>query len=115
MLPAVSEGAGRFRVGGVSLAIGRDDIAAGTRVKLYLRPEEIGVHVNGHAGQGAFAAKIAKVEFLGAFCMVGLALDAADTPPLLANVPRQKVDADCLAPGSAVMISLPAAAMRVLG
>ncbi len=55
-MPAVAEGAGRFRVGSVSLAVGRDDIAAGTRVKLYLRPEEIGVHVNGHAAQGAFAA-----------------------------------------------------------
>jgi hypothetical protein len=46
--------------------------------------------------------------------MIGIALDAADTPPLVASVPRQQVDADCLAPGAAVMISLPAAAMRVL-
>jgi iron(III) transport system ATP-binding protein len=114
VLPAVSEGAGRFRVGGVSIAVGRDDIAAGTRVKLYLRPEEVGVHVNGRTAPGTLAAKIAKVEFLGAFCMVGVALDAADTPPLVANVPRQQVDADHLAPGTPVTISLPAAAMRVL-
>ena len=114
VMPAVAEGAGRFRIGSVSLAVGRDDIAAGTRVKLYLRPEEIGVHANGHAAQGAFAGRIAKVEFLGAFCMVGLALDAADTPPLVANVPRQQVDADGLAPGSPVTISLPVSAMRVL-
>ena len=114
VLPAVAEGAGRFRCGSVSLAVGRDDIAAGTRVKLYLRPEEVGVHVNGHSAQGAFAAKVAKVEFLGAFCMIGIALDATDTPLLVASVPRQQVDADCLAPGAAVMISLPAAAMRVL-
>ncbi len=115
VLPAVAEGSGRFRVGSVSLALDhRQDIAAGTEVKLYLRPEEIGVHVNGHAAAGALAAKVAKVEFLGAFCMVGIALDAAGTPSLVANVPRQQVDAGRLEPGTAVRVSLPAGAMRVL-
>ena len=114
VLPAVAEGAGRFRVGSVSLTVDRHDIAAGTPVKLYLRPEEIGVHVNGHAAHDALAAKVAKVEFLGAFCMVGIALDAAGVPVLVANVPRQQVDAGRLAPGSAVRVSLPPAAMRVL-
>jgi hypothetical protein len=46
--------------------------------------------------------------------MVGIALDAAGVPALVANVPRQQVDADRLAPGSAVRVSLPPAAMRVL-
>ena len=91
-----------------------DDAGRVTGITAFLRPEEIGVHANGHAAQGAFAGRIAKVEFLGAFCMVGLALDAADTPPLVANVPRQQVDADRLAPGSPVTISLPVSAMRVL-
>ena len=114
VLPAIAESPGRFRVGSVTLSAERHDIAAGTAVKLYLRPEEIGVHVNGHAAQGALAAKVAKVEFLGAFCMVGIALDAAGTPALVANVPRQQVDADRLAPGAAVHVSLPPSAMRVL-
>ncbi len=114
VLPAVSEGGGRFRVGSMSVDAARRDVAAGAEVKLYLRPEDIGVHVNGHAPQGAFAAKVAKVEFLGAFCMVGIALDAGGTPALVANVPRQRVDADGIAPGSPVSVSLPAAAMRVL-
>jgi iron(III) transport system ATP-binding protein len=114
VLPAVAEGAGRFRVGSITLAVGRPDIAPGTAVRLYLRPEEIGVHVNGHAAADALAARVAKVEFLGAFCMVGIALDAAGMPSLVANVPRQQVDAGGLAPGAAVRVSLPAAAMRVL-
>ena len=48
VLPAVAEGGGRFRVGTVSL-VGRAaaTIAAGTAVKLYLRPEEIAVNANG--------------------------------------------------------------------
>ena len=44
VLPAVAEGGGRFRVGAVSLAVSCRDVAAGTAVKLYLRPEEIGVN-----------------------------------------------------------------------
>ena len=114
VLPAIAEGSGRFRVGSVSLAAERADIAPGTPVKLYLRPEEIGVHVNGHAAHDALAAKVAKVEFLGAFCMVGIALDAAGTSALIASMPRQQVDAGGLEPGSAVRVSLPASAMRVL-
>ena len=114
VLPAVAEGAGRFRVGSVMLAAERSDIAPGTSVKLYLRPEEIGLHVNGHAAPDALAAKVAKVEFLGAFCMVGIALDAAGTPALVASVPRHQVDTGKLEPGAAVRVSLPAAAMRVL-
>lgn len=114
VLPAIAEGSGRFRMGSVSLDAARHDIVAGTPVKLYLRPEEIGVHFNGTAAHGAFAARVDKVEFLGAFCMVALTLDAADTPSLTANVPRQHVDAGRLCPGSAVTVSLPASAMRVL-
>ena len=114
VIPAVSEGAGRFRVGTVSLGAARHDVAPGTEVKLYLRPEDIGLHVNGHAPSGSLAAKVAKVEFLGAFCMVGIAPDAPGVPALVANVPRQRVDADAIAPGSPVSVSLPATAMRVL-
>ena len=61
------------------------------------------------------AAKIGKIEFLGAFCMIGIALDAADAPALVANVPRQTVDAARLVTGQAVSVSLPPAALRVLG
>ncbi len=115
VLPAMAEGGSRFRVGALSLEVARPDIAAGTAVKLYLRPEEIGVHVNGTSPAGAWPARIAKIEFLGAFCLVGIALDAADIPALVANVPRQVADGIGLAPGQAITVSLPPRAMRVLG
>ena len=38
-----------------------------------------------------------------------------DAPTLVANVPRQAVDAANLASGQAVTVSLPPAALRVLG
>jgi iron(III) transport system ATP-binding protein len=115
VLPAVAEGGGKFRVGPVSLAVARPDIAAGTPVKLYLRPEEIAVNAGGARNGNTLSARIAKIEFLGAFCMVGLTLDAAGAPPLVANVPRQDVDAGNMAPGQAVTVGLPADGMRVLG
>jgi len=116
VIPAVAEGAGRVRVGAVSLDIARTDIPAGTPTKLYLRPEDIDIHPDGVAppGRNVLGAKITKVEFLGAFCMVGLAPDAADVPALTANVPRQAVDAGALAPGASVQVTLAPAALRVL-
>ncbi|MEP6677873.1 MAG: putative 2-aminoethylphosphonate ABC transporter ATP-binding protein [Betaproteobacteria bacterium] len=115
VLPAIAEGAGRFRVGSVTLEATCTDVAVGTAVKLYLRPEEIALDANGAATANTLAAKIASVEFLGAFCMVGIALDATGAPTLVANVPRQAVDAARLAPGQPVSVSLPPAALRVLG
>ncbi|MGH8519656.1 MAG: ATP-binding cassette domain-containing protein, partial [Panacagrimonas sp.] len=115
VLPAVAEGGGQFRVGTVSLSTARPDIATGTAVKLYLRPEEITLNANGAAKGNTLPATVAKIEFLGAFCMVGIALDAAGAPALVANVPRQTVDASHLELGQPVTVSLPPAALRVLG
>jgi iron(III) transport system ATP-binding protein len=115
VLPAVAEGGGRFRVGNVSLDVRGRDVAAGTPVKLYLRPEEIAFSTNGAGAGNALTAKVGKIEFLGAFCMIGIALDAADVPQLVANVSRQAVDAAQLAPGQTVTVNLPPAALRVLG
>ncbi|MEP6997039.1 MAG: putative 2-aminoethylphosphonate ABC transporter ATP-binding protein, partial [Betaproteobacteria bacterium] len=58
VLPAVAEGGGQFRVGTISLAVDCRDFAAGTAVKLYLRPEEIAVNANGTARVNALAAKV---------------------------------------------------------
>src|SRR5213078_2843377 len=52
----------------------------------------------------AATAKVSKVEFLGAFCMVGIVPDAPDVPPLVANVARKAVDAGGLDPGAAVTV-----------
>ena len=113
VLPAVAEGGGRFRVGDLSLDVQCREFPAGTAVKLYLRPEEIAF--NGHGSPGnSLHAKVGKIEFLGAFCMIGLSLDATNAPMLVANVPRQVVDAAQLATGQAVTVSLPPAALRVL-
>lgn len=114
VLPAVSEGEGRFRVGSVSLAT-TTAMPAGTAARLYLRPEEIGVHVNDTAPAHALPARVSKIEFLGAFCLVGVTLDNGDALALTANVARQFADDTRLEPGSTVGVTLPGAAIRVLG
>src|SRR5450432_31094 len=115
VLPAVAEGGGKFRVGDISLAVARQDIATGKAVKLYLRPEEVGLNAADAVNGNRFGARIAKVEFLGAFCMVGVTLDMPGAPTLVANVPRHDVDAAHMVAGQSVMVSLPAEALRILG
>lgn len=114
VLTAVSEGGGRFRVGGLTLGAATD-LPAGTTARLYLRPEEVGVHVNGTAPAHALPARVAKIEFLGSFCMVGMVLEGSEAAPLVANVSRQFADGAQLAPGHVVGVTLPAPAIRVLG
>jgi iron(III) transport system ATP-binding protein len=115
VLPAVAEGGGRFRVGAASLSVSRRDVPAGTAVKLYLRPEELALNARGEVNGNTLAARITKVEFLGAFCLVGLATEAQGMPALVANVPRHEVDGCGMAAGQSVTVSLPPGAMRVLG
>ncbi|MCC6867772.1 MAG: putative 2-aminoethylphosphonate ABC transporter ATP-binding protein [Burkholderiales bacterium] len=114
VLSAVSEGGGRFRVGGLSVGTATD-LPAGAAARLYLRPEEVAVHVNGTAPAHALPARVSKIEFLGAFCMVGVVLEGSEAAPLVANVSRQFADGAGLAPGHVVGVVLPAPAIRVLG
>jgi iron(III) transport system ATP-binding protein len=112
VLAAVVESGATCRVGRMTLSISRSDLPSGTSVKLYLRPEDIALSVNGAAAPNTIAAKVAKIEFLGAFCMVGVALD--DAPPLVVNLPRHVVTDARLAPGAPVSVCLPPQALRIL-
>jgi iron(III) transport system ATP-binding protein len=115
VLPAIVEQGGTCRVGKLSLAIARADLPSGTAVKLYLRPEDIALSVNGASAANTVMARVSRIEFLGAFCMVGVALDAPDAPQLVVNLPRQAVADARLTPGAAVSVCLPPQALRILG
>jgi iron(III) transport system ATP-binding protein len=115
VLPAVALGGSQFRVGSMSIAAARADVPAGTAVKLYLRPEDVDVHVDGNPPAGAMPARVGKIEFLGAFCLVGLTLDGAQALALVANIPRQIADRVGFVAGQAVAVTMPAEALRVLG
>src|SRR5206468_3397795 len=104
VINAIAEGDGRFRIGALVLNGVQGDraVSAGSRVRLYLRPED--VVVNGAvAGQGnAARGKVTKVEFLGAFCHVTVALAGAEEQPLLINISRHSIDEMNLTEGSAL-------------
>ena len=116
VLTAVAEGGGRFRIGQliVNGAIGTEGIAPGTRVKLYLRPED--VLIDGALGgqPNAASGKVAKVEFLGAFCLVTVTLTGAEEQPVVVSLSRHASDEMNLAVGASLQIGLPADCMHLL-
>ncbi len=116
VINAVAEGGGRFRVGTLVFngAQGDAAVAAGTSVRLYLRPEDVVINGAAAVQTNAARAKVTKVEFLGAFCHVTVALAGAEEQPLLINVSRHSIDEMNLAEGSALHLGLPAECMRLL-
>ena len=116
ILSAVAEPGGRFRLGSLLLdgAHGSPSVAPGTRVRLYLRPED--VVINGAASMhgNAAQAKVVKVEFLGAFCHVTAAIAGVEEQPLLINISRHSIDQMSLAEGSSLHVGLPADCLRLL-
>jgi iron(III) transport system ATP-binding protein len=116
VLAAVCEGAGRYRVGCLTLdanGLGRD-VAPGTAVKLYLRPED--VVVNGSAAEqpNRAPAHVQKIEFLGAFCMVTVRVDGAEEQPLVVTLSRHSFDRMALNEGAALSVGFPPECMRLL-
>jgi iron(III) transport system ATP-binding protein len=116
VLPAVAEGSGKFRVGSLVLdgAIGTERIAPGTKVKLYLRPEDVLIDGELRDQANAVAGKVAKIEFLGAFCLVSVTLAGAEEQPLVVSLSRHNSDAMNLAEGAVLRVGLPADCMRLL-
>ena len=116
VLSAVAEGAGRFRIGQLVLngATGTEAVAPGTRVRLYLRPEDVLIDGALGAQSNTASAKVAKIEFLGAFCLVTVTLTGAEEQPLVVNLSRHASDEMKLAVGSPLHVGLPADCMRLL-
>jgi iron(III) transport system ATP-binding protein len=116
VLSAVADGSGRFRVGKLllSAASGGEAVAAGAQVKLYLRPEDVLVDGAVRERPNAAAGTVAKVEFLGAFCLVTVKLAGAEDQPLVLSLSRHSSDEMNLAEGAALQVGLPPECMRLL-
>ena len=116
VLPAIAEGAGRFRIGGLVLDGGaaHERVAPGARVNLYLRPEDVMLDGAADDGRNAALARVLKIEFLGAFCLLTVRLDAAPEQPLVINVSRRRLDALRLSEGAELSVGLPPDCMRLL-
>jgi iron(III) transport system ATP-binding protein len=83
VLEAMSLGGGRYRIGEAELQTHAAGNAAGTRVRLYLRPEDRHVEGDALCGADALRGKVAKLDFLGTFCLAEVRGSALGQPVLL--------------------------------
>ena len=84
VLSAVSLGDGRYRAGRLALSAvnGRTPHAAGTLVRLYLRPEDRVIEGTLEGEVNQMLGRIAKVEFLGGHCLAEVQVPELEGQPL---------------------------------
>jgi iron(III) transport system ATP-binding protein len=85
VLQATCVGSGRYRVGRVELATRANGIAAGSAVRLYLRPEDRVLADSGPIDQlpNALRGRVAHVDFLGTYCLAAMDVDGFDGQRML--------------------------------
>jgi iron(III) transport system ATP-binding protein len=83
VLEAMSLGGGRYRIGEADLQTQAIGIAAGTRARLYLRPEDRHVEGDALCGADALRGRVARLDFLGTFCLAEVRGSALGQPVLL--------------------------------
>jgi iron(III) transport system ATP-binding protein len=92
VLKATALGGGRFRVGTVDLTLPEDGNAAGEPVRIYLRPEDR--HVEGDISQlpNRLSGRIARIDYLGTFCLAELQCEALGQPVVISYSLNQMHD-----------------------
>jgi iron(III) transport system ATP-binding protein len=107
------ERSGWARLGGVEMRHGASGpIAAGTRVTLAIRPEEILVGPAAHEAENRLVTRIRAIQFLGPFTRLSLALPGG-APGLECDVAATAFAALGAAEGSELALALRADALRV--
>jgi len=116
VISAIAEGVGRFRVGALVLDCGAKEqcVESGTKVKLYLRPEDVVIDGAAEANVNATRGEVQKVEFLGAFCMLTMKLADAPEQSLVVNVSRHSLDEMRIVEGMSLRLGLPPDCLRLL-
>jgi iron(III) transport system ATP-binding protein len=113
-LDAEIAGPEHARVGNVQFrCAGVGPRAAGTRVKLGLRPEEIRVRGVEAGTENQLSARVMLLDYLGAFCRATLEIEAAPGIQLLADFSANAVRDLGIAEGQPLTVALPAEALRV--
>jgi iron(III) transport system ATP-binding protein len=114
LVSATVTGPGRLAVGSAELICPEaGGLAAGTRVSLSLRPEDIQVRGVSGTTPNRMPAHIAELEFLGSFCRATLACETMDATPLLADFSINLLRDLRLAKGQIVAIALPPDRLRL--
>jgi len=105
-------GAGRYRVGSAELQLPVDEHPAGRKVRIYTRPEDR--HVEGDIASlpNRLRGRIARIDYLGTFCLAELRCEAIGQPLVISYSLNQLHDLD-VREGGEVEIALRVDRVRV--
>jgi iron(III) transport system ATP-binding protein len=104
---------GWVRVEGVELYVpAARDLAAGDRIKLGFRPEEVQVRNLTPATPNRFTATVQSLEFLGSFCRATLVAAEAPILKLRADFSSNAMRDVAIATGQTLTVALPPEALR---
>ncbi|RJF98061.1 putative 2-aminoethylphosphonate ABC transporter ATP-binding protein [Noviherbaspirillum saxi] len=106
-LQGESLGGGRFRLGRMDFHCGSDaHVPAGQAVKIYLRPEDLVARKVDGAMPCHMHAQIQKIEFLGAHSYLTMALDGAESQPVVTSIPLSQLEEYGFTVGSRTAIDI---------
>jgi len=112
LLPASRAGHGRIQVGSQRFECDLEGAPGDGALRIFFRPEDVRVRgVQGDTPNSA-AARVEKVEFLGAYSRLTVRLDGIEQA-LFADLSVNDMAELGLAPGDALRVSLPAERLRV--
>jgi iron(III) transport system ATP-binding protein len=105
-------GAGRYRVGSAELQLPVDEHPAGRKVRIYTRPEDR--HVEGDIASlpNRLRGRIARIDYLGTFCLAELRCEAIGQPLVISYSLNQLHDLE-VREGGEVEIALRVDRVRV--
>ena len=83
ILPGKSLGEGRYRVGTCDLALPADGFAAGTNVRIFVRPEDRHVEGDLAALPNRLSGCITRIDYLGTFCLAEVGCDGIEQPMMV--------------------------------
>jgi len=113
-LPGRVSGAGQVTFGGINLQTpAADGLAAGTDVRLCIRPEDVKVRNLDAGTPNQLSARISGLDFLGSFCRAELRTDGAEPHDLIADFSLNLMRDLNIAAGQELRISLPPDRLRV--
>jgi len=113
MLAGTIEGPGRVKVGSHSFGGAACNGSAGRAVKAYLRPEDIVARPIAEGDANVVDSRIDKIEFLGSYCLVRVAVAGLEGLPLTVYLSLNFLSEQNLREGSSLRLRILAERMRV--
>ncbi len=115
MLPAVVREGAELEIGALRLTANGASakFASGTRVSVFLRPEDVVVSTATDDAPGSFAGRIENIEFLGAMCRLGIRVDGLASQLVTADFSPRNMAEFRIERGLPVRVTLPGSSIRI--